>query len=157
MPTLFQALHRLQSLTWPWPWPQVGRALAGSPFPQGSSGLCWMLVPVGEGKKSSSCIPAAAPEVVKCHPTGQEHRKKKRLFPSLLPPPALFQGLDLSSLSLHTGCCTGFGHKSLRVAAPDTNCPKHSVCAFACVVSFRGTDMMCLFPHNYQSWMCAGK
>ena len=42
-----------------------------------------------------SWIPAVAPEVVKCHPAGQEHRKRGSSLP---PTPALFLGLDLSSL-----------------------------------------------------------
>lgn len=64
------------------------------PFSQGSSRLCWMLVPMGEG------IPATTLEVaVSVLPQGRSTVKRGS---SLLPlsPPALFQWLGLSGVSM---------------------------------------------------------
>lgn len=100
--------------------------------------------------------------MVKCHPAGQEHGKRGSSLP---PPPALFQGLDLSNLYTQAiAQVLALEWLPQTLPAPNIQCELGELrvlvippMPFACVVSFRGTDMMRLFPHNYQSWVCGGK
>lgn len=100
--------------------------------------------------------------MVKCLPAGQEHRKRGSSLP---PPPALFQGLDLSSLYTQAiAQALALEWLPQTLPAPNIQCELGELWVSVIppmplpVLSVSGVqDMMRLFPHNYQSWVCGGK